>query len=71
MLQAYKDKKDLYSVIAQSMYGNRYEDNLEFYPEGEHITIDGEDVICGNKTHKNKAGKKRRSEAKTVLLGWI
>ena len=71
MLQAYKDKKDLYSVIAQSMYGNRYEDNLEFYPEGEHITIDGEDVICGNKTHKNKAGKKRRSEAKTVLLGML
>lgn len=71
MLKAYEDKKDLYAVIAQSMYGNRYEDNLEFYPEGEHINIDGEDVVCGYKTHKNKAGKKRRSEAKTVLLGML
>ena len=71
MLKAYKDKKDLYSVIAQSMYDNRYEDNLEFYPEGEHITIDGKEVVCGYKTHKNKAGKKRRSEAKTVLLGML
>lgn len=71
MLKAYEDKKDLYSVIAQSMYENKYEDNLEFYPEGTKINIDGEDIICGYKTHKNKAGKKRRSEAKTVLLGML
>ncbi len=71
MIQAYKDSRDLYSVIAQFMYHNRYEDNLEFYPEGEHIVIDGEEVICGFKTHKNKAGKKRRSAAKTVLLGML
>lgn len=69
MKQAYLEGKDLYSVIAQSMYKNRYEDNLEFYLEGTHIIIDGEEVVCGYKTHKNKEGKARRSAAKTVLLG--
>ena len=69
MIQAYKDNKDLYSVIAQSMFDNNYEDNLEFFPEGKHIEIDGKEVICGYKTHKNKAGTKRRKEAKTCLLG--
>ena len=69
MKQAYKDKKDLYAVIAQSMYKNKYEDNLEFYPEGSHITIDGEDIVCGYKTHKNKEGKKRRGAGKILQLG--
>ena len=71
MIQAYKDGKDLYSVIAQLMYHNNYEDNLEFYPEGKEIEIDGQKIICGYKTHKNKAGKKRRSSAKIVLLGLL
>lgn len=69
MKQAYRDKKDLYAVIAQSMYKNKYEDNLEFYPEGTHITIDGEDIVCGYKTHKNKDGKKRRGAGKILQLG--
>lgn len=69
MIQAYKDNKDLYAVIAQSMFDNEYSDNLEFFPEGTHIEIDGKEVVCGYKTHKNKAGTKRRKEAKTCLLG--
>ena len=69
MLQAYRDNKDLYSVIAQSMYNNKYEDNLEFYPQGTKIIIDGHEHICGNKTDINEEGKKRRKAAKTVLLG--
>ena len=69
MKQAYRDKKDLYAVIAQSMYKNKYEDNLEFYPEGTHITIEGKDIVCGYKTHKNKEGKKRRGAGKILQLG--
>ena len=69
MLKAYSDGKDLYAVIAQSMYGNRYEDNLEFYPEGTVIEEDGKKVVCGKKTNQNKAGKERRASAKRVLLG--
>ncbi len=71
MLKAYEEDKDLYSVIAQSMYNNRYEDNLEFYPEGTKIILDGQVVICGNETHQNKAGKERRAQAKSVLLGLL
>lgn len=71
MLNAYKEGKDLYAVIAQSMYDNKYEDNLEFYPEGTKIVFEGKEVICGHKTHQNKSGKERRSQAKTVLLGLL
>ena len=69
MINAYKEGKDLYAVIAQKMFNNRYEDNLEFYPEGTKIIIDGKEIICGNKTNLNKKGKERRSNAKTMLLG--
>lgn len=68
MLNAYRDGKDLYSVIAQSIYHNKYEDNLEFWPEGTELMIDGKKVIAGNKTNLNPDGKKRRSVAKMVLL---
>ena len=71
MLNAYKEGKDLYAVIAQSMYDNKYEDNLEFYPEGTKIVFEGKEVVCGHKTHQNKSGKERRSQAKTVLLGLL
>ena len=71
MLQAYKEHKDLYAVIAQSMFGNNYFDNLEFYPSGSKIIVDGQEIICGDHTHQNKAGKERRSQAKTVLLGLL
>lgn len=71
MLKAYEEDKDLYAVIAQSIYKNRYEDNLEFYPEGSVITIDGQKIVCGNGTHQNKAGKERRNQAKGILLGLL
>ena len=69
MLNAYLEGKDLYSIIASSMYNNRYEDNLEFYVAGTEIEFEGKKVICGEKTHLNKEGKARRFEAKAVLLG--
>lgn len=68
MKQAFLDKKDLYSVIAQNIYNNNYEDNLEFYPEGTHIMVNGEEVVCGYKTHQSKEGKERRKHGKTLQL---
>ena len=68
MIQAYKDGKDLYCVIASKVFNNKYEDNLEFYPEGNEIELDGKKIVCGHKTHLNKAGKERRSLSKMILL---
>lgn len=68
MYQAYIEGKDLYAMIAQSAFDNEYWENLEFYPEGTEIELDGKKIICGNKTHLNKAGKERRSVGKVLLL---
>lgn len=69
MIKAYEEGKDLYAVIASMSFDKPYEDCLEFYPEGTEIIHEGQKVICGHKTHQNKAGKERRSQAKSVLLG--
>lgn len=54
MIQVYEDGKDIYASIAQSIYHNNYEDNLEFRdPE---------------KTQINLEGKKRRKVGKTIIL---
>lgn len=68
MRQAYLEGKDLYCVIASNIYNNKYEDNLEHYPEGTVLELDGKQIVCGYKTHLNKTGKERRSVAKMVLL---
>ena len=68
MRQAYLEGKDLYCVIASNIYNNRYEDNLEYWPEGTVLELDGQKIVCGYKTHLNKEGKERRSVAKMVLL---
>ena len=68
MKQAYAEGKDLYCVIASKVFNNNYEDNLEFYPEGTIITLDGNQVVCGHKTHLNKEGKERRAISKQILL---
>lgn len=54
MINAYKQGKDLYAVIASKIYHNNYEDNLEFNPITNQIQPDG---------------KKRRSSVKSLLLG--
>lgn len=69
MLKAYNEGKDLYSVIAAMSFDRKYEDCLEFYPEGTKIIYEGEEVVCGNKTHLNVEGKKYRNSAKQILLG--
>ena len=69
MMRAYKEGKDLYCVIAQSIWHNKYEDNTEFYAPGTKIMLDGKEIICGLKTNINPEGKHRRKIAKTILLG--
>lgn len=68
MYKAYIEGKDLYAMIAQSAFDNNYEDNLEFWPEGTELEIDGQKIITGKKTHLNKAGKERRSVGKVLNL---
>lgn len=55
MINAYKEGKDLYSTIASKVYHNKYEDNLEHYPDGSI----------------NEDGKNRRSSVKSLLLGMM
>lgn len=69
MIKAYQDGKDLYSYIAAMSFDRKYEDCLEFYPEGTVLTIEGEKIVCGYKTHQNKEGKQYRTYAKSILLG--
>lgn len=69
MIKAYKEGRDLYSVIASMSFDKPYEECLEFYPEGTQIVHEGKKIICGHKTHQNKAGKERRNQAKAILLG--
>lgn len=71
MMEAYRQGQDLYSVVASKIYNNNYEDNLEFYPAGTKIMYEGKEIITGNKTHTNKAGKTRRQDSKSVLIGLI
>ena len=54
MLQVYEEGKDIYSSIAQSIYKNNYEDNLEFFDK--------------EKTQINLEGKKRRKVGKVIIL---
>lgn len=68
LLDAYANDQDAYAIIASEMFGLSYEDCLEFYKEGTEIEIDGQKVVCGRKTHLNKAGKARRSVGKTMVL---
>lgn len=69
MMSAYDNNRDLYATVASLAFDKPYEDCLEFYPEGAEITIKGKKVIAGYKTHTNEEGKKRRSAAKSILLG--
>ena len=53
MINAYKEGKDLYATIAAGVYKNDYWDNMEKHQDGT----------------PNPAGKKRRSNCKSLLLG--
>ncbi len=59
MRQAYFEGKDLYCVIAANIYNNRYEDNLEHYPEGTVLELDGKKTVAGNdKSYKKQVSDK-------------
>ena len=66
-----KPGQDLYSFIASKIYNNKYEDNLEFFPAGTKIIYEGKEIVCPPKTYTNKAGKVRRQDSKSVLIGLI
>lgn len=53
MMQAFIDGKDIYSTIASLAFHKSYEDCKEFRPDGT----------------TNQAGKERRSQAKSIVLG--
>lgn len=55
MIDAYKNKKDLYATIAAQVYNNNYWDNMEHYEDGT----------------PNPEGKKRRSNCKSIALGLL
>ena len=63
MVQAFKDGKDIYAIIASIAFGVPYEDCLEFKPTGE-LDENGKPV-----TVYSASGKARRGEAKTIVLG--
>ena len=54
MLAVFREGKDIYASIAQSIFHNKYEDNLEFFD--------------AEKTQINLEGKKRRKVGKTIIL---
>lgn len=53
MIDAYRNKQDLYATIATKVYHNNYWDNMEHHEDGS----------------PNPEGKKRRSNCKSILLG--
>lgn len=59
MRQAYLEGKDLYCVIAAKIYNNKYEDNLEHYPEGTVLELDGKQIVAGlDKSYKKQVTDK-------------
>lgn len=54
MIQVYEEGRDIYASIAQSIFKNKYEDNLEFFDE--------------EKTKINLEGKNRRKVGKVIIL---
>lgn len=59
MRQAYLEGKDLYCVIASNIYNNKYEENLENFPEGYVLELDGKKTVAGNdKSYKKQVSDK-------------
>lgn len=79
MLEACHLGKDLYATIAAMAFHTTYENCLEFPPEGTPLkkdkggwtvsTMDDYDKLADGKTDVNDDGKKRRNQAKSILLG--
>lgn len=65
MIDAFKKGRDFYSDIASVAFGYPYEDCLEF-----QVDDDGNEILDKNgEPVTNPAGKERRGQAKSILLG--
>ena len=59
MRAAYLVGKDLYCVIASNIYNNEYWENLENFPEGYILELDGKKTVAGNdKSYKKQVSDK-------------
>ena len=59
MRAAYLEGKDLYCVIASNIYNNEYWENLENFPEGYILELDGKKTVAGNdKSYKKQVSDK-------------
>lgn len=55
MRAAYLEGKDLYCVIAANIYNNEYWQNLENFPEGYVLELDGKKTVAGtDKSYKKQ-----------------
>lgn len=66
MINAYKEGKDLYAIIAQSAFNNDYKDNLEFYPAGTELELDGKKSVSGT----GKEFKVETDENDSITVNW-
>ena len=72
MLNAYREKKDLYAVIASMSFGKKYEDCLEFYQEGTEIVVDGKKVTVYDTVEKTiKKDNPSRLHARRQMLKFL
>lgn len=79
MLESFRQGQDIYAKVASVSFHTTYENCLEFFPKGTPIRKnDGKWELCSDDeaekhadgvTDTNKAGKERRKQAKSVLLG--
>jgi len=80
LLKAAREGRDVYSSIAAIAFNTTYEECSEFFPEGTPIrhNENGELVACDKSicekladgcTDTNYAGKNRRAQAKSIVLG--
>jgi len=56
MLETFRGGRDVYATIAQAIFNNKYEDNLEFANDEKTVLVD------------NGNGKKRRKVGKVIIL---
>lgn len=80
MLESARNGGDVYSSVAAVAFNTTYENCLEFFPEGTPIRHNDKheweicdksvcEKLADGKTDTNYAGKNRRTQAKSIVLG--
>ena len=55
LLDAYNNGKDMYATMGMGVYNNDYWDNMEHYPEGTVLELDGKKTVAGSdKSYKKQ-----------------